>query len=939
MPLFTWEAALGNDPLDATPTFTAFTSSDGRTRLNSLSVSRALGRAGTATSVLENSDGALNYWNTASEWYGNLLTANQASLETATTGWVAQTNCTIGRSNAQALEGSWSLTMTPTIAANMAAMTLDGTTGVPVIAGRTYTAAAWIRSASTARGAYVRVAWYDSGGAFISSTDGATVSDSSSGWTAIFNSGVAAPLTAAYANVIIVVNAANEVHYVDVAVFKGGSSTFWTPGGRGGNMQPVLKVRCRAQWNQLTAVQSSHETAILTGHAVGTNCTLTPSNAPSFAAANGSYVLLMQAVAGGDMGARTDAVAILPDTTYTAVASAVQNGTARNVRVRIRWLTAGLSPIGSDVNGATVLDSGVVFKQATVTATSPSNAAFMYLLYDVLSASAGEVHEWDVWGVFPGTDPTWSLGGASYLMTQYVNKWGGEWETINSGDCTVTATDAFRFFTLAKKPGTAYFDAQMASTPAALYRLNETNKSATISSLVVCADWTVNARDGFFKGSAPSFEVPGALPGEMGTAVGFQRGAAGSWVEIPIAACPSGTGDFSIEAWVRPRSISDVAPVDRIWHVIGVGSQSLYLVIGLDGKPSFTANASATGGTLPATTAVIIDEWNHIVAVKSGTAGPTNWRIYLNGVDVSDHGAETLNGTGNVSVTTNDALLGGFEISGVGQGALDGDLDEVAIYFTALSSGTVATHYAANFGLNEPALTGDRINGILDLRDWPAGDRDIDAGQFTMQAIVESLYDTPTLAYIATGEGSMVESEGYPAEFFVGTDGKAVFQDRAHTPPGSAVEFSDNIAGLYFEAGPAPEITDDGLWTAIVLQATAGQPKTASDAAAELRYTGTTLTRTGLRNADDADVQTMADDLLNHHKAPKQTLRLTIHPVDEPGTMWPQVLGRELNDVITVTRYSLPGGGTPYFGQFRIVGIDHQLVGDDWHTTWDLEPA
>jgi hypothetical protein len=45
---------------------------------------------------------------------GNLLTVNQASLETDVTGWVQGANSTVARTTATALHGSASLAMTCT---------------------------------------------------------------------------------------------------------------------------------------------------------------------------------------------------------------------------------------------------------------------------------------------------------------------------------------------------------------------------------------------------------------------------------------------------------------------------------------------------------------------------------------------------------------------------------------------------------------------------------------------------------------------------------------------------------------------------------------------------------------------------------------------------------------------------------------------------------
>lgn len=148
---------------------------------------------------------------------GNLLTTNQASLETDTTGWAAGANTTISRSTAQAANGAASLALTSVAAGTISATTPTGTSGVPVVAGQVYTAVASFRAAVSARSTSAGLAWYTAAGALISTTTGATVTDSTSAFTQATVTGQA-PATAAFAALVVTVaatGAALEVHYAD----------------------------------------------------------------------------------------------------------------------------------------------------------------------------------------------------------------------------------------------------------------------------------------------------------------------------------------------------------------------------------------------------------------------------------------------------------------------------------------------------------------------------------------------------------------------------------------------------------------------------------------------------------------------------------------------------------------------------------------------------
>jgi hypothetical protein len=160
---------------------------------------------------------------------GQLLTANQSSFETGTTGWVSTGgNSAIAQSTAQALDGTHSLSVTASSAADMYAATSIGTSGVPVTGGGTYTAYAFFRAATTGRNVQCTINWYDSGGTIISGSNGVQVADTTTGWTQAYVTAVA-PSNAAFAALITWVRApANaEVHYVDVAWLAAGYLTQW----------------------------------------------------------------------------------------------------------------------------------------------------------------------------------------------------------------------------------------------------------------------------------------------------------------------------------------------------------------------------------------------------------------------------------------------------------------------------------------------------------------------------------------------------------------------------------------------------------------------------------------------------------------------------------------------------------------------------------------
>jgi hypothetical protein len=164
----------------------------------------------------------------------NLLTPNQASIETDATGWLGDVNApTIARSTAQFLDGAASLSVTAT-AVGPADMTVQTTpvTTAPVVPGKAYTIKASFRAAAVARTCSTEIRWYQSDGTTaITSVAGTGSADTTSGWTEVTVTAVA-PALAAYARVRPRIAAAllNEVHYVDRISLVESAAT-WTVSG------------------------------------------------------------------------------------------------------------------------------------------------------------------------------------------------------------------------------------------------------------------------------------------------------------------------------------------------------------------------------------------------------------------------------------------------------------------------------------------------------------------------------------------------------------------------------------------------------------------------------------------------------------------------------------------------------------------------------------
>lgn len=137
------------------------------------------------------------------------------TFDDGVTGWTGG-NAAVASVATPVRNGAGAMRLTAIAGADMSGSTASGTSGVPVTPGATYRLSGWFRTAVTARSCFVRVRFYDSGGALVSTVVSSDVTDSTSGWTQASTTTVV-PATAAFAAIsaVVKVPAASEVHYVD----------------------------------------------------------------------------------------------------------------------------------------------------------------------------------------------------------------------------------------------------------------------------------------------------------------------------------------------------------------------------------------------------------------------------------------------------------------------------------------------------------------------------------------------------------------------------------------------------------------------------------------------------------------------------------------------------------------------------------------------------
>ncbi len=221
--------------------------------------------------------------------------------------------------------------------------------------------------------------------------------------------------------------------------------------------------------------------------------------------------------------------------------------------------------------------------------------------------------------------------------------------------------------------GTAYYDAVMADSPIAYWRLGESSGSTA-------EDATANNRDLTYV-NTPTLGASGAVA-DSDTAVGFVL-ASSEYAESTAFSGVVAAYPFTVEAWIKTTNNTDLMAV--VSNARNASSNVFWAIdvnLGV-ARIGYSNTTYRVGGGIN----VADGNWHHLVGVFSA-AGTR--RIWVDGVE------DTTIQTSSVTARTD---LNALSIGRLGSSTpgryFDGSIDEVAIYNVALTSTQIAAHYAA----------------------------------------------------------------------------------------------------------------------------------------------------------------------------------------------------------------------------------------------------
>jgi concanavalin A-like lectin/glucanase superfamily protein len=512
-----------------------------------------------------------------------------------------------------------------------------------------------------------------------------------------------------------------------------------------------------------------------------------------------------------------------------------------------------------------------------------------------------------------------SYGGTTYpQFTGKVDGWSNRSNGPNDAIATVRATDAFKDLNKAALSGSVYELEIREDDPRLWWRFGDNVGSTAAVDTMQGVSATAEL--------SPTFGTAGLVTADSDTAVTIDADNEGFRLTPALALEHgiSGTGPFTIEFIIKVPDTSGMTEVGYLYLQNINGLQGIIQVfIDTAGTVTFNMLDFSTGDLEEAESAAIDDNSPHHVACVYGT--DKFLRIYIDGV-LSDTSASTFITT--IPSPTNMVLTHSFTVAAI--------IDELAVYDTALSASRITAHSDAVSVPWTGDLPGERIERLLDYVGTPEGSRDLDTGNSVLQA--------------ASLSGSVLEHAQKVAEsefgaLWISAGGVVVFEDRhSQLNQSSQATFGDDPADpteLGYRA-LTPLYDDTLIRNPVTVSRSGGVPQTVMDQdLIDNEYGINSFSLEGLLHDSDSLSRNAAQFLLSEYKEPKRRITdMTVGPpaIGKEATLYPQMLGRELTDKITVIERP-QGVGDPIEQTSIIEGIQQTFGPKHWQTKWQLSPA
>lgn len=224
--------------------------------------------------------------------------------------------------------------------------------------------------------------------------------------------------------------------------------------------------------------------------------------------------------------------------------------------------------------------------------------------------------------------------------------------------------------------------------------------------------------------------------------------------------------------------------------------------------------------------------------------------------------------------------------------------------------------------------TDTRIGNILDDASWPAGARDLDTGIIDVAA--------RTFA----GDAGELIAEAVEAEqgsFFIAKNGDATFLNRVALDGLTSQATFDTDSGLGFRDVQL-SYDDDLLINLAEITGADGIVATASDSTSISEHGEQSYATSNDSIISEPYALNVAEWIVAKHKDwVVRVVGLKIRPQKDPANLWPEVLGRELRDLVTVN-VDPPGAGDSLSQVVSVEKIKHDITPSVWDVSYGCHP-
>lgn len=242
---------------------------------------------------------------------------------------------------------------------------------------------------------------------------------------------------------------------------------------------------------------------------------------------------------------------------------------------------------------------------------------------------------------------------------------------------------------------TVYQKAVLADSPSVYYRLGDASAPAVPDAGAGGVNATV--------AGSLTFAQAGAFAGDVNTSVSFP-GTATNFLQTastPGSAYDLGDGPFSLECWFK------LGATLTLMDLFGKQGTNCY-VVRIDATGKISLNASGTGNCFIATTAVTDTNWHHLVITRVAATQPI---MYLDGSSVA----------GTYTARTFADSTSQFDIGRSGTANyFNGNLQDISIYKSVLSSTRVTAHYNAGINSDNGTTAVTTKKFTVSVNAWPA---------------------------------------------------------------------------------------------------------------------------------------------------------------------------------------------------------------------------